>query len=174
MAVSALCAGVFEVRIVDEGRLRRVDTGNAAGVVEALPLRQPLSGSSVRVRADDLLPQLAGADDSNGIVSALRAAGLDLSQAQLFAAALGSAGPTAEIVAVDVEGRVLPGAVAVFCSPRGDVVSVPSTAADGGRWFTLAPATPRRVALACADLVAGSRVDPARVADPVQRRRAAR
>ena len=36
MGVSALCAGVFEVRIVDEGRLLRVDTGNAAGVVEAV------------------------------------------------------------------------------------------------------------------------------------------
>ena len=158
----------FEVRVVDDGRLRRVDAEDAPEVVAALRLTRPLSGSSVRVRAAELLPPLGGAAEPNAIASALRAAGVATDEAQLVAAALGSAVSTAEIVAVDVEGQVLPGAVAVFCSPRGDVVSVPSTAADGGKWFTLAPATPRRVALACADLADAAQMGPA------QRRRAAR
>lgn len=98
------------------------------------------------------MPRLEGVTDPADILAALRSAGIGGPDAQVFATALGSVTSAAEIVAVDDENNLLDGAVGVFCSPRGDVVSVPSTAADGGEWITLAPATPRRIALACDDL----------------------
>lgn len=144
---------MFEMRVLALGEpARLVESVEIDGVVMALPLSKPIVGRSVRVREDELLPRLETASDAAAIRSALCSAGADLCDAHVFAAALGSATTTAEIVVVDEEQRLGPGAVAVFCSRRGDAVSIPSVAADGGRWFTLAPATPRRIALACADL----------------------
>ncbi len=153
-------AGVFEIRLVGDGRQPcRIEVAGVDSAVAALPLTKPVACRSIRVREQELLPRLRGAQESVEVLAALRGAGIDGPDPTVVAAAIGAATSAAEIVALD-EGRLLPGAVAVFCSARGDVVTVPSMAADGGRWLTLAPATPHRVGLACADLF--------------QRRRAAR
>ncbi|MFT3900383.1 MAG: ESX secretion-associated protein EspG [Gordonia sp. (in: high G+C Gram-positive bacteria)] len=143
----------FTARIVTPGeQLRTVDAGDPTTLAALLPLTAPADCQSIRVREQDLIPRLTGKFDAADILSALRAAGADSRHAQTIATVLGSATCAAEITAVDAERQPLHGAVAVFCSARGDVVSVPATAADGGAWLTIAPATARRVALGCADL----------------------
>lgn len=121
-------------------------------LLASLSLTKPLACQSIRAREHEFLPRLEVATDASEILAVLRGTGAEARDADKLAAALGSATAIAEIVAVDDEQHVLPGAVAVFCSPRGDVVSIPSVAADGGRWLTLAPATRRRISLACVDL----------------------
>ncbi|GAB09032.1 hypothetical protein GOARA_026_00620 [Gordonia araii NBRC 100433] len=145
---------MFEVRIVVPGvEIERVDCSDAEQVARAIPLTKPIGCQSIRVREVDLLPRLENASEPVDVLAALRAAGATGNDAAALAWALGAATSSAEIVVVDEEGRTLAGAVAVFCSPRGDVVSIPSVAADGGKWLTLAPATARRVARACANHV---------------------
>lgn len=143
----------FSARIVEPGQtVRRVEAGDPEALVGSLPLTKPIAAQSVRMRADDLLPLLNGVTDPADVLTALRSSGVVGSDAQTLAVALGTATSAAEIVAVDDENNLLAGAVGVFCSPRGDVVSIPSTAADGGEWITLAPATERRIVLGCDDL----------------------
>lgn len=131
-----------------------VESAGVDDLVAALPLTKPVACQSVRIREAELLPRIEGVSSPADVVTALRSAGVALPDAQVLAAVLGEADAMAEIVALDAQRRLLPGAVAVFCSPRGDVVSVPADAADGGVWLTLAPASARRIGLACADLAA--------------------
>ncbi|MFT4199429.1 ESX secretion-associated protein EspG [Gordonia sp. (in: high G+C Gram-positive bacteria)] len=144
---------VFCAHIVAPGeQMRRIESDDPAALVDALPLTGPVRCGSVRVRAGDLLPRLDGAHDAADVVTALHNAGAGGTDAATLAGVLGGASACAEIVAQDEAGRVLPGAVAVFCSTRGDAVTIPSTAADGATWFTVAPATARRIVQGCADL----------------------
>ena len=147
-------AVVFQRRTIESGSaVHLLESSDIDDIVAGLSLTKPVGGQSVRVPAAELLPRLGGAANPTDVLSALLAAGIGPREAQPFAAVLGGATATVEIVALDDGQRLLPGAVGVFCSPRGDVVTVPSTAADGAEWLTLAPATPRRVGLACAELV---------------------
>ncbi|GED98584.1 ESX secretion-associated protein EspG [Gordonia crocea] len=144
---------MLELRVAGAAHSSAVLVPHPEEVVPHLPLTTPVACLSARVRAEELLPRLAAATDPAGVLAALCYTGVPIADAHVLAAALASATTVIEIVALDDGKRLLPGAVGVFCSPRGDVVSVPSTAADGAEWLTLTPATSRRVGLACAELV---------------------
>ncbi|MDS1113969.1 ESX secretion-associated protein EspG [Gordonia westfalica] len=100
---------------------------------------------------DELVEKLGGCSTNTEITDALYTLGAPLSDAVVMSAALGSCRVRTEIVASSNEdGRFSrsSGALAVFDTARGRLVSSPSKSPDGRVWTTLSPGSGHRIAQA--------------------------
>lgn len=107
--------------------------------------------ASISAPFDEVVDRLGRSAPGAETTDALHALGANPTDAVLVSSALASCRARTEIVAsMNEDGRFLRscGAVAVFDTDRGRLVSSPSKSPDGGVWITLSPGSGHRIAQA--------------------------
>ena len=140
-------------------QLRAIDshTGIAGAVIAELPASQPAAVEPFSAPATDLAECLSGGHSATFFTDRLRALGAGHQVASALGSAFAARIAFAEIVchvldaAADRVVRV-PGAVAVFYTKRGRLVSAPSVSPSGQLWTTIKPGSDHRVMQAISQL----------------------
>lgn len=117
---------------------------------------QPAEFSAFSAPADEVVDRLARCRTGTETTDALHALGATPADAVVVSAALASCRTRTEIVAsMNEDGRFAQssGAVAIFDTERGRVVSSPSKSPDGRVWTTFSPGTGHRIAQAVSLLI---------------------
>lgn len=146
---------VLAARSGDHIELTVPDIADHDAVAETIrrrfPNADPCEFTAFSAPADELVERLGECRSGTEITDALFTLGAPMSDAVTIAAALASCRARTEIVATsDEDGRFSQssGAVAVFDTSRGRVVSSPSKSPDGRVWTTLSPGSGHRIAQA--------------------------
>ncbi|BBY46733.1 hypothetical protein MARA_01630 (plasmid) [Mycolicibacterium arabiense] len=150
-------------RIGDDVVLRAVgsDVGatKAASLLLAqLPKARAALVASVGAPLTEMAERLSGTHDSLELADSIRAMGVEPATAMTLGAALGAREAFAEVVyhaITDFEDRMArcPGAVAVFYTRRGRIISSPSASPSGELWATLKAGTDHAFTQAIEQLV---------------------
>ncbi|WP_101951163.1 ESX secretion-associated protein EspG [Mycobacterium sp. 3519A] len=162
---SSLLAGrVGEVITIDDIDPHSGLPGVVTELLAVLPSSRPAEVLAVTAPLDDFTECLRDSHDSRELADRIRTLGVETRTAMALGAALGSRQAFAEIVYytfVPGEGRVSrsSGAVAVFYTKRGRIVSAPSVSPSGEPWITLKAGSDHVVRQAINQLVSLSDID---------------
>ncbi|MCH5642230.1 MULTISPECIES: ESX secretion-associated protein EspG [unclassified Gordonia (in: high G+C Gram-positive bacteria)] len=116
----------------------------------------PCSFGALSHPTDDFTDRLGSCRTGLEMTDALHALGASPTDAMMISAALASCRARTEIVAIAHDAGVLTqssGAVAVFDTGKGRIVSSPSKSLDGRLWTTLSPGTGHRITQAIGLLI---------------------
>jgi hypothetical protein len=146
-------------RTGDDLQLKIIDahTGIAGAVLAELPASPPAPVEPFSAPASDLAECLSGGHAATFLADRLRALGAKQQVASTLGSAFAARVAFAEIVchvldaAADRVVRV-PGAVAVFYTKRGRLVSAPGMSPSGQLWTTIKPGSDHRVMQAISQL----------------------
>ncbi len=146
---------VLAERVGDRLDLAVVEIADLDAVADLLRSRfddaTPCEFTSFSVPTDELVDGLGRSGSATEITDALYTLGAPLSDAVVISSAFASCRVRTEIVAsANEDGRFSrsSGALAVFDTARGRIVSSPSKSPDGRVWTTLSPGSGHRIAQA--------------------------
>ncbi len=153
---------VTATRRADVVRLRAFESEHSERVAEQvvglLPKPVELQCDSLSVPATEVSERLAGLRDATSLADELHGLGADQRSALVLGAALADYQAAAElrVASLDVDAdrtHMADGAVAVFYSARGCVLSAPSTSPDGQLWCSIKGGSTHRISQAIAQLL---------------------
>jgi hypothetical protein len=153
---------VTATRRGDVVRLRAFEADAVERVVDEavrlLPKATELQCDSLSVPAGEVSERLAGLTGATAIADELHALGADQRSALVLGAALADYRTAAEIRVASLDAdsdrsHLTQGAVAVFYSARGSVLSAPSTSPDGQLWCSIKGGSNHRISQAIAQLL---------------------
>jgi hypothetical protein len=161
VAQSGAC-GVLARRIGNDVHLRAIDErGGLAAATQAvtaeLPAADPVQVDAFGAPSAELAVCLNGGHDATYLTDRLRALGAGQQAAMTLGSAFASRLAFAEIVCHALDSSTdrvvrVPGAVAVFYTKRGRLVSAPSMSPGGQLWTTIKPGSDHRLAQAISQL----------------------
>lgn len=153
---------VIATRRGDSVRLRAIELTDPDSVIgqalRLLPKAIELQCGSVSALATDMAERLAGIREATALADELHALGADHRSALQLGALLANYQAAVEIRVSTLDSdtdrsRMVDGAVAVFYSDRGSVLSAPSLSADGQLWCSVKGGSGHRVGQAIAQLM---------------------
>lgn len=130
----------------------------AAEVCRLLPRAVELRCEAVRAPMIDVAEKLAEIKDATALTDELYGLGAESRSAQMLAGVLADYAAAVEIRAASLDphsdrSRTVDGAVAVFYSERGSVLSAPSISPDGQLWCSIKGGSGHRIEQAVAQLM---------------------
>lgn len=125
-------------------------------VADIVGVYEPVRIGGISAPTADLVARLDECATATDVAQALHALGAAEADTTAAALAFAECGARVEIVAYElVEGTSTQssGAVAVYCTPRGAMVTSPSQSSDGRLWTTISPGSSHRIRQAIARLI---------------------
>lgn len=143
---------VLAVRHGGAVTVRGADHGWENTVLTFLGSVPELRFPDVHAPAEEMITALRGYQHQPSMARALRRLGMDADNAARVAGAFSRVTALTEVTGYRRSGAALPGAVGVYDTAWGRIVSTPAVAADGSSWLTLSPGAPHRLVGALAAL----------------------